>query len=85
MNLGDRPRIYYRDADLRVRIVERVDRAERVDLAGRVEPAVVVARLPDLRGRPPSMPFRRDEAAFRFDLTEPRHAGQNETKSILWI
>ena len=31
------------------------------------------------------MPFARDDAAFRFDLTEPRHAGQNDTKSIRWI
>jgi hypothetical protein len=31
------------------------------------------------------MPFRRDDAAFRFDLTEPRHAGQNDTRSILWV
>jgi len=30
------------------------------------------------------MPFLRDDAAFRLDLTEPRHAGQNETKSIRW-
>jgi hypothetical protein len=69
---------------VRERIVERVDRVERVDLAGRAERAVEVARLRDvLRGRPPSIPFRRDDAAFRADLTEPRHAGQNETKSIL--
>jgi hypothetical protein len=39
-------------------------------------------RLPDLRGLPPNLPFARDDAAFRFDLTEPRHAGQNDTKSI---
>jgi len=42
-------------------------------------------RVADLRGRPPSMPFKRDDRAFLFDLTEPRHAGQKETKSILWI
>ncbi len=36
----------------------------------------------DLGGLPPSLPFSRDEAAFRFDLTEPRHAGQKETRSI---
>lgn len=39
----------------------------------------------DFRGLPPSLPFARDEAAFLFDFTEPRHAGQNDTKSILWI
>jgi hypothetical protein len=38
-----------------------------------------------LRGLPPSIPFLRDDSAFLFDLTEPRHAGQKETKSILWI
>ena len=56
--------------DLRDRIV-RVDRATR--------------RADGLRGLPPSIPFLRDDAAFRFDRTEPRHAGQKETKSILWI
>jgi hypothetical protein len=39
----------------------------------------------DFGGRPPSRPFARDEAAFRFDLTEPRHAGQKHTRSIRWI
>jgi hypothetical protein len=39
----------------------------------------------DFRGLPPSLPFARDDAAFRFDFTEPRHAGQKDTKSILWI
>jgi hypothetical protein len=38
-----------------------------------------------LRGLPPNLPFARDDAAFRFDLTEPRHAGQNETRSIRWV
>ncbi len=33
-------------------------------------------------GLPPSLPFSRDETAFRLLLTDPRHAGQNETKSI---
>ena len=42
-------------------------------------------RLDDLRGLPPNLPFARDDAAFRFDLTEPRHAGQNDTKSIRWV
>ena len=48
----------------------------------------MVARRRDDRafgGRPPSFPFSRDEAALRFDLTDPRQAGQNETKSIRWI
>jgi len=39
----------------------------------------------DFRGLPPSLPFARDEAAFLFDLTDPRHAGQKLTKSIRWI
>jgi hypothetical protein len=62
---------------------------QRVALAVRVvrvDP--VVARRRDDRafgGRPPSFPFSRDEAALRFDLTDPRQAGQNETKSIRWI
>ena len=37
-------------------------------------------RVRDFRGLPPSIPFARDDAAFRLDLTEPRHAGQNETR-----
>jgi len=37
-----------------------------------------------LRGRPPSLPFSRDDAALRFDLTDPRQAGQKQTKSIRW-
>jgi hypothetical protein len=28
------------------------------------------------RGRPPSLPFSRELAAFRFDLASPRQAGQ---------
>src|SRR5688500_12149077 len=43
---------------------------------------VVVARLRVLGGLPPSFPLTRDDAALRFDLTEPRHAGQKETRSI---
>ena len=42
-------------------------------------------RLDDLRGLPPNLPFAREDAAFRLDLTEPRHAGQNDTKSIRWV
>jgi hypothetical protein len=42
-------------------------------------------RVLDFGGLPPSLPFARDEAAFRFDLTEPRHAGQKHTRSIRWI
>jgi hypothetical protein len=42
-------------------------------------------RLEDLRGLPPNLPFAREDAAFRLDLTEPRHAGQNDTKSIRWV
>src|SRR2546427_9084677 len=42
------------------------------------------SRVASFRGLPPSLPLARDDAAFRFDLTEPRHAGQNETKSIRW-
>jgi hypothetical protein len=38
-----------------------------------------------LGGLPPNFPFSRDEAAFRFDRTEPRHAGQKQTRSIRWI
>ena len=56
------------------------DRVARVDRG-----LAALARVEDFRGLPPSIPFLRDDAAFRFDLTEPRHAGQNETKSILWI
>ena len=65
---------------LREDIVVR-DREERV----RVEPEVLDWRAFDLRGLPPSSPFSRDDRALRFDRTEPRHAGQNETRSILWI
>jgi len=52
--------------------------------AVRRDRAVVVARrrVPDFRGLPPNLPFARDDAAFRLDRTEPRHAGQNDTKSI---
>ena len=50
--------------------------------AGRV--AAARLRVAGFRGLPPSLPFARDDAAFRFDLTEPRHAGQNETRSIRW-
>ena len=60
----------------------------RVALAVRVVRVDPVARRRDDRafgGRPPSFPFSRDEAALRFDLTDPRQAGQNETKSIRWI
>jgi hypothetical protein len=69
---------------------ERIYRAEalrdRVARVTRADRALVVRdRDEDLRGLPPSNPFLRDDAAFRLDLTEPRHAGQNETKSILWI
>jgi len=32
--------------------------------------------LPLPFGRPPSLPFSRDDAAFRFDFTSPRQAGQ---------
>src|SRR4029077_20427010 len=42
-------------------------------------------RLDDLRGLPPNLPVSREDAAFRLDLTEPRHAGQNDTKSIRWV
>jgi hypothetical protein len=60
----------YRIAALRARAARAVDTGE--------------ARRRDvLRGRPPSIPFLRDDSAFRFDRTEPRHAGQNETRSIL--
>ena len=63
----------------------RAARAVRTVRAVRVVP--VVRRRDDLAfgGRPPSFPFSRDEAALRFDLTDPRQAGQNETKSIRWI
>src|SRR5262245_60413806 len=63
-------------------------RAEDVrrDRAVRVERAVATCRrVADFRGLPPSIPFLREDAAFRFDRTEPRHAGQKETRSILWI
>jgi hypothetical protein len=33
-------------------------------------------------GLPPSFPFSRDEAAFFFDLTEPRQAGQKLTSGM---
>lgn len=74
-----------------MRLVPRIPRAEtprRVDVA--LPPAVLaddaIRRfVDDLRGLPPSIPLRRDDAAFLADLTEPRHAGQNETRSILWI
>jgi len=46
---------------------------------------LLLRRDDDFRGLPPSLPFLRDDAAFRADRTEPRQAGQNETKSILWI
>ena len=36
----------------------------------------------DFRGRPPSFPFSRDEAAFRLERAEPRQAGQKTTKSM---
>src|SRR5207253_5149450 len=42
-------------------------------------------RVRDLRGLPPSLPFARDEAAFRLDFTAPRHAGQKHTRSMRWI
>jgi hypothetical protein len=51
----------------------------------RVRPALVAVarrRADGFRGLPPSFPFSRDDAAFRLDLTEPRHAGQKETRSI---
>src|SRR5262249_18415332 len=38
-----------------------------------------------LGGLPPNFPFSREEAAFRFDLTDPRQAGQKQTRSIRWI
>ena len=66
----------------------RAARAVRAVRAVRVVPVVpVVRRRDDLAfgGRLPSFPFSRDEAALRFDLTDPRQAGQNETKSIRWI
>ena len=55
--------------------------------AVRRDRADVVARLrdPDLRGLPPNLPLARDDAALRLERTDPRHAGQNETKSILWV
>jgi hypothetical protein len=56
------------------------DRAVRVD-----REVEVVRRLLALRGLPPSMPFMREDRALRFDRTDPRHAGQKETRSILWI
>ena len=72
----------------RVRLVPRIPRtavARRVDVAlDEVLDDEVARRFVVLRGLPPSIPFRRDEAAFLADLTEPRHAGQNETRSILW-
>jgi len=73
---------------------ERVARAGRAAVRAVVRAVRVVRvvrvvadarRVLDLRGRPPSMPFRRDDAAFRLDRTEPRHAGQKDTRSILWI
>jgi hypothetical protein len=36
----------------------------------------------DLRGLPPNFPFSREEIAFRLERTEPRHAGQKETRSM---
>jgi hypothetical protein len=54
-------------------------REERV----RVERELSDLRAVDLRGLPPSRPLSRDERALRFDRTEPRQAGQNETRSIL--
>ena len=59
-------------AALRVRVV-RVDRV------------LAAPRRVDFRGLPPSIPLIRDDRAFRFDRTDPRHAGQKETRSILWI
>ena len=50
----------------------------------RVFPAIT-RRIRDLRGLPPSLPFARDEAAFRLDFTAPRHAGQKHTRSMRWI
>jgi hypothetical protein len=67
-----------------VRLVPRIERTEderRVELTRADE---VLLRFVDLRGLPPSIPFRLDDAAFLADLTDPRHAGQNETRSILW-
>jgi len=56
------------------------------DLAVRVDRDVeVVRRLVAFRGLPPSMPFMREDRALRFERTDPRHAGQKETRSILWI
>ena len=61
-----------------------IDLQDRADaLRDRVVRVVAARRrVAALRGRPPSLPFWRDDVAFRLDLTEPRHAGQNETRSI---
>ncbi len=56
---------------------------QRVAAARRVLDVAARRRVRDFGGLPPSIPFKRDEIAFRFDRTDPRHAGQNETKSIL--
>lgn len=60
-------------------------RVVRVVRAVRADRVVAARRVDALRGLPPSIPFRRDDCAFRLDRTEPRQAGQNETRSILWI
>jgi hypothetical protein len=66
--LDESANLLYREPDVRRVLPARV--------------AVPRRRVDDFRGLPPSFPFSRDDAAFRLDLTEPRHAGQKDTKSI---
>src|SRR5262245_25613831 len=75
-----RPVLGLHEVAPRVYRVALRDRAARVD-----RPDIALCRRDAFRGLPPSIPFRRDEAAFRLDRTEPRQAGQKETRSILWI
>ena len=79
-----RDRVIRRGAELRELVALRDvvavrDREERVRVGRELSDLREVA----LRGLPPSRPFSREDRALRFDRTEPRHAGQNETRSIL--
>lgn len=73
-------------ASARVEVLYRMEAALRERAARALREAAAARRLVDsLGGLPPSNPFLRDDSAFLFDLTEPRQAGQKETRSILWI
>src|SRR5207249_3587508 len=47
-----------------------------VDFSALIDHRYFSFRAALLRGRPPFLPFSRDDAAFRFEVTAPRHAGQ---------